>query len=48
LQIPHFYGGSLSAGCWALHRIVFPVVSDWYQEYVNIRLNCCPLELVRL
>jgi len=24
-----------------LHRIAFPVVSEWCQEYVNIRVNRC-------
>jgi hypothetical protein len=32
LQMPHFYRGFLSAGCYALHRIALPVVSEWYQE----------------
>jgi hypothetical protein len=36
LQIPHFYGGFLSAGCWVLHRIAFPVVSEWYQKAPTI------------
>jgi hypothetical protein len=41
MQIPHIYAVFYSPGCCVLHGIAFPVVSDWYQEYVNIRVNSC-------
>src|SRR5215217_8045936 len=41
LQLPHSQAGCSAQGCWVLHRIAFPVVSEWYQEYVNIRVNRC-------
>ena len=37
LQIPHFYGGFLSAGCCVLHGIALPVVSEWYQHRPSSR-----------
>src|SRR5215210_6280179 len=35
LRILHIYAGFLSVPCPALHRIAFPVVSEWCQEYPN-------------
>ncbi len=35
MQIPHIKAGFPSALCWVLHRIAFPVVSEWYQEAVD-------------
>jgi hypothetical protein len=32
LQIPHIESGFSSPGCCVLHRIAFPVVSEWYQS----------------
>ena len=31
MQIPHIYAAFSSAVCCVLHRIAFPVVSEWYQ-----------------
>jgi hypothetical protein len=35
LQIPHIQGVFSTPGCRVLHRIVFAVVSEWYQEAVG-------------
>src|ERR671916_2837779 len=32
LQIPHILAAFSSPLCWVLHRIAFPVVSEWYQS----------------
>src|SRR5215208_169451 len=39
LQIPHIQRGFLSLHCCLLHRIAFPVVSEWYQYYPRIWLR---------
>src|SRR5215203_3633209 len=41
LQTPHIKAVSSSLDCPVLHRIAPPVVSEWCQEYANIRDNCC-------
>jgi len=35
LPIPHFYSVFFSLICPVLHRIAFPVVSEWCQKQVN-------------
>jgi hypothetical protein len=35
LQIPHIWTAFSALGCCVLHRIAFPVVSEWYQKYAN-------------
>ena len=35
MQIPHFQATFSSLACCVLHRIAFPVVSEWYQEAVD-------------
>jgi len=32
LTLPHFQVAFFAAPCPVLHRIAFPVVSDWYQD----------------
>jgi hypothetical protein len=39
LQIPHIYAVFSSLACCALHRIAFPVVSEWYQRHPCISRN---------
>jgi hypothetical protein len=35
LQIPHIQAGFISLPCPVLHRIAFPVVSQWCQEAMD-------------
>ena len=48
LQFPHFDADSIALGCWALHRIVFPVVSGWCQCHPSpVRAGGCRLPTAR-
>ncbi len=43
MQISHIQRGLLSLACCVLHRVAFPVVSEWYQQghsCLTILLGC--------
>ena len=46
LQIPHIYAAFSAPVCCVLHRIAFPMVSEWYQDERQLhsdgRSNCLP------
>jgi hypothetical protein len=37
--MPHIWRGFFSLACPALHRIAFPVVSEWCQYHPRIRVT---------
>src|SRR5215207_359731 len=39
LQIPHIQAGFISLPCPVLHRIAFPVVSEWCQQVVDYAVS---------